>query len=192
MGRGKRQSTFAPLSNAPRSSKTLPKIAKNEPVLLEDKAVSTGLEDIDSLVIEFAKRPECARLRETKYAAGRGEEISELLVSFLRWHGWNRKGREAYISGDEWVKGEMIDEFVDPDYDFNYQDRRIAGENIHKLVFLDLPSHVEGITRLSIDFTAAQYGYKEFPLIQLLTPDGKWLRGEDVAEYVKANINFDF
>lgn len=123
---------------------------------------------------QFAKFPEHRKLRDPEYASGRCEEVTEELTRYLRANGWSKK--KAYSLGTD-------GEITSPD-GFNYRDRQIKGINAHACTLLDLNSLVFG-SSLLIDFTASQYGYREFPFIQLLTPNGRWLRGEAIAAYIR-------
>jgi hypothetical protein len=53
-----------------------------------------------------------------------------------------------------------------------YADRTISGQFDDHIVTV---VH-DGAARFLVDFTAAQYGYTEFPMVQRLAPDGSWQR----------------
>lgn len=133
----------------------------------------TGDAALDRLLARFAARPQIAVLTDPQKADGRCQEVAQDLVDYLRLlGGFDQPGREAYISGDEWVDGEMVRDYSSPD-DLGYGDRSRPGQNSHIVCFVDL-----GEETLAIDFTAAQYGYEAFPLVQRLT------RGDSQAEDV--------
>lgn len=131
----------------------------------------TGDAALDRLLTRFATRPQIAVLRDPTKADGCCQEVAQDLVDYLRLlGGFDKPGREAYLSGDEWVDGEMVRDYDSPD-DFGYQDRIRPGQNSHVVCFVDLEDQT-----LAIDFTAAQYGYGAFPLVKRLT------RGASQAE----------
>ena len=130
-------------------------------------AIRSGHSELDSLLDEFEENPDVQLLRRQRYADRRCGEIAEELVDFLRDRGLDKPRHEAYVSGEEWENGEMLLERDAPE-DFGYEDRSIAGCNSHVLVLVDIAGE-----RFSVDYTAAQYGYSEFPLVQrLLDADG--------------------
>jgi hypothetical protein len=128
-------------------------------------AEQTGHSELDGLLEEFSLRPQVAALRRSADALGSCETASQALVDLLRGRGFDKPGREAYLSGDEWEDGIMVRERVSPE-DFGYQDRTVSGHNSHVVALVDL-----GAETLLVDFTAAQYGYREFPLVQRLLRD---------------------
>lgn len=152
----------------------------------ESMATRSGHLELDSLLDQFEENPEIQRLRERAYAHGRCDDISHQLVDFLHDRDLDQPWHEAYVSGDEWENGEMLLERICPE-DFGYDDRPIEGCNSHILVMVDI--HNE---RFSVDYTAAQYGYSEFPLIQrLLEVDGEdcWRRDFVVGECDPRGLN---
>jgi hypothetical protein len=115
-------------------------------------------------LVRFGARPQIASLRDPAKADGCCQEVTQDLIDYLRLlGGFDKPGREAYISGDEWLDGEMIRDYDSPD-DFGYTDRTRQGQNSHVVCFVDI-----GEETFAIDFTAAQYGYDAFPLVQRLT-----------------------
>jgi hypothetical protein len=129
----------------------------------------TGIPALDALLAEYADWAPVARMRDPERADGSCELVATHLVDKLRERGFDRPGLEAYLSGDEWEGDEMVLERISPD-DFGYQDRPLAGNNSHVVCLIDA-----GDCLYSVDFTASQYGYREFPLVQRLK-GGVWER----------------
>lgn len=142
----------------------------------------TGDAALDRLLTRFAARPQIAGLKDPEKADGRCQEVALDLVDYLRLlGGFDQPGREAYLSGDEWVDGEMVRDYSSPD-DLGYHDRTRPGQNSHVVCFVDL-----GAETLAIDFTAAQYGYEAFPLVQRLTRGAS--QAEDLWERIEESSN---
>lgn len=96
---------------------------------------------------------EIDHLREPGNAAGMCSEVSLDFWSFLR-----SRGIEATIQE------------ATPDA-AGYTDRNEIGESCHDWVEVSLPSGT-----YMVDFTPAQYGYKELPMVQRLDDKGNWQR----------------
>lgn len=122
----------------------------------------TGDATLDRLLQAFAARPMIAPMRKRRRAEGSCDAVALDLVDYLRARGFATPGREAFLSGDEWHEGELVRELLSPE-DFGYDDRTVAGLNSHVVCLVELEEE-----RWMVDFTAAQYGYKEFPLLQRL------------------------
>jgi len=117
-------------------------------------------------------------------AWGQCHDVSEYLTSWL-----NERGMKAHLPEDEPVMQDMpwMQQRRDPHPDdFGYADRPgveekpTTGPNAgneypsliqHHVVIVDRPTG-----RYMIDFTASQYGYQEFPMIQRLDPNAQWER----------------
>jgi hypothetical protein len=145
-------------------------------------AEQTGHSELDALIAEFAARPAIAPLRRSAEAMGSCEWASEAFVDLARGRGFDRAGREAYLSGDEWDGAVMVLERISPE-DFGYYDRTVAGHNSHVVALVDL-----GAELVSIDFTAAQYGYPDFPLVQWLQSGDCWSRTPAPRAWTPATV----
>lgn len=86
--------------------------------------------------------------------------ISEVFVEFLA-----EEGIEAALSDE--VDGEFFADSADA---LGYHDRPVAGVPWHTVAIVFYEDHV-----FSYDWSAAQFGYREFPLVQRFA-EGRWQR----------------
>lgn len=94
-------------------------------------------------------------LRRAEKADGICSHIAEQFVEFLCERGF---AASTYWQHVDWL---------------GYQDRSIYGYHEHCVTWVEA-----GRVRLAIDWTAAQYGYDSFPLVQRQGPGG-WMRAWD-------------
>jgi hypothetical protein len=137
-------------------------------------AQHTGDPELDALIEEF-KQSECKahstapslpvdRWRNRDDALGNCNDASLHFAQFLNMRGINAYGTETTRAEENFGEGITTPEWV------GYHDRPEKGDSGHEVVIVEK----DGKT-YSVDWTAAQYGYKEFPMVQLLTPQG-WNR----------------
>jgi hypothetical protein len=108
------------------------------------------------------------QMREPERAGGMCGVVSTVFGNYLKAHG----SRYKATTNGNWS---FMNQGVHPGYyspdELGYTDRPNSGYGGHCVVFIldeqDQP-------RYSIDFTAAQYGYKEFPMVQRLLPDANY------------------
>ena len=129
-------------------------------------AERTGIPSLDALLSRFAAQKQNSRLREAGYASGLCFTASERFIEFLCRHKWNG---EAYLSGGHEGSNPLAYELITAQ-ELGYGDRSISGWEGHTLVLIEHESDI-----YSVDFTCAQYGYSEFPLVQRLDDTG-WVR----------------
>jgi hypothetical protein len=130
----------------------------------------TGHHEIDALLGEFASNRWIQSMRKPVEAKGECAKVSEALIDFLNAHGLYRLGGVAYRSDVGWLNDSSTLDCDSPE-DHGYSDRPVPGHSSHTAVLLELESEL-----LMIDFTAAQYGYSEFPLVQRLVEGVGWER----------------
>ncbi|MBA3757044.1 MAG: hypothetical protein H0X02_12840, partial [Nitrosomonas sp.] len=100
--------------------------------------------------------------RKPEDAAGECYEVS---VYFADW--MNNFGMKSWVSGD--IK-DNNDWSLNTPEGFGYTDRAVPGYSNHHWVIVETSNGTYGI-----DFTAAQYGYGEFPMVQRLDNE-QWQR----------------
>lgn len=139
-------------------------------------AERTGDPELDSLINRFmeeeyeylcgGERDPDNRMdyRKPEDAAGECAEVSEFFANWLI-----EQGIDAQVSGDRIVDDELTEDYLSPE-DFGYHDRAIPGFENHSATIVWKDGH-----EYMVDFTASQYGYKEFPMVQRLDGD-KWQR----------------
>jgi hypothetical protein len=115
---------------------------------------TTGFADLDHAVAAFlSENPDVEEMREPVLAWGRCEEISERLAEFLTGRGFS-----AYCCRDE--IGAFYTDAEDSAKigagDFTYPEHAVV--EVYNLDGM-------GVLTVCIDFTAAQYGFTEFPKI---------------------------
>lgn len=111
--------------------------------------------------------PRVYHLAEPEIAAGMCYAVSLQLCDFLRPHWFdattsNNNPAEIAAGGYGWCTPEG----------FGYLDRLVAGFDLHHWAEITHDGRVYGV-----DFTATQYGYDVWPVVQQLDPAaGRWLR----------------
>lgn len=129
-------------------------------------AERSGNPKLDALIEAYLQGPlhqqmKVEMLRDPQWAAGACNHEAQAFAEFLR-----SRGVEAECLSEEgWLA-------ASPD-DFGYTDRTIPGFDQHDVTYVDL----DGQTYM-VDWTAAQYGYQEFPMVQRQAVPGedKWER----------------
>jgi hypothetical protein len=125
-------------------------------------AERSGDPTLDKLIAEFSAQ-DFGSLPDINFQ-GMCDYVSEMFVSWL-----NKRGVEAdYVSMSSTPERDADPPLHSFD-ELGYSDRG-PGYSGHTVVKATMPSGT-----YLIDFTAAQYGYKEFPMIQKLD-DGNWQR----------------
>jgi hypothetical protein len=120
-------------------------------------AESTGDPELDVLIERFADKvwPEVETAAD---AEGKCDEISKRFVSYLE-----KQGIKAETTT-------MESEWPDDYENSGYGDVPKHMRSWHTVVWIERPSGT-----YQVDFTASQYGYDEFPMVQRLAPSG-WER----------------
>jgi hypothetical protein len=137
-------------------------------------AERTGDPELDMLIEEFkASDPfdrgildiaQYEELRDPETAEGLCVLLTNAFTGFIR-----REGIEAWPADSPGTMGGNVPGFFSPD-ELGYADRKRPGFNSHSAAMV----RKDGQTYM-IDFTPAQYGYSEFPMVQKL--DGQeWQR----------------
>jgi hypothetical protein len=119
-------------------------------------AEQSGFPELDAAIQEFMQDPEIQQLRDPRNAWGRCEEIAEQCAEFLK-----QRGFKAYAPSDDLeafpgYENAQKSEDVGAG-DFSYPEHAMV-----EVYGLYGPNNVNNVT---IDFTASQYGFTEFPKI---------------------------
>jgi uncharacterized protein (DUF1810 family) len=138
-------------------------------------AERTGDPTLDKLIEEYfgvlRSQMKVEELQDPQWAAGACVHETQRFVAFLQ-----KNGVDAFIDDTRPYR---------PD-EFGYQDRPLPGKfNQHIVAFVKMPSGT-----YMIDWTAAQYGYQEFPMVQRLNDEGSWDRQWTAAKVAGVRIPF--
>lgn len=162
-------------------------------------AERSGDPQLDSLIEEFMqdKDYEVNMYRDSETAWGACADVSEFFADWLA-----ERGIRANTDWDETVMKQMDMPWAQEGrdahpFDYGYQDRPFSPEpegleykqredaddpnEQHHTTIVQMPSGT-----YSVDFTASQYGYTEFPMVQKLQ-DGGWQR-----QWIKTAAEQDF
>lgn len=146
-------------------------------------AERTGDPELDKLIDQFLTEEHdyIDMYRNSEDADGHCDEVSEFFAGWL-----SRHGMKATLSGGQTIHDEEgLQQWTTPDA-LGYEDRPgipnangevDKGHADHYTTTVHMPSGL-----YSIDWTASQYGYTEFPLVQKLDDSGGWQREFTSAE----------
>ena len=158
--------------------------------LKQAMATVSNFPDLNEAVAEFRRaHPEIEDLKDPSNAWGRCQEISEQLAAFL-----TQKGYRAYSSCDE---AKVFDGYNDHKKTEKFVEDSFTYPEHCVVAVYGLPG-MPSWQQVTIDFTAAQYGYTEFPKIhpgpETQTPKEKFfppLKGNRQQKVVQKNHQSD-
>ncbi len=155
-------------------------------------AQRSGNPQLDALIEQF-QRDEHEYIdmyRNAEDAAGNCAEVTDYFVNWLHQHGVHAFPAQEpstrflesnpHFEPDEW--GATPDEY-------GYSDRATPGHPVHDVAMIEMAG-----TTYMVDWTASQYGYSEFPMVQqLVGPGHTWERNlpkrskQEVGQFI-ANL----